>query len=122
MDPSGVLLPPPMSTFAPEVDRLFTLMVIVSGIVASAVIGTMVTFAVRYRRRPGRPARPTRRAGVIWWTWALMPFLLFGYLFHAGVEGALRMATPPGDAITHPRTGTAVELGVRAPRGDPPDE
>src|SRR5438034_363619 len=62
-------LPLKGSTFAGEVDGLFTAILIITGIAFVIVEAGLLWFAVRYRARPGRKALYTHgstRAEVIW--------------------------------------------------------
>ena len=53
MNPSASdQLPPQMSTLAPQVDSLFYFIYYVSLISFVLIVGTMVYYVIKYRRRP----------------------------------------------------------------------
>ena len=56
----GWILPHGSSTFAPEVDRLYYIVLVLTGIVFVLVEVGLVYFAIKYRARPGRKAYYTR--------------------------------------------------------------
>ena len=62
-------LPPAVSTYAPDIDRIFWIILAVTGIVFVAVEVTLIVFLVKYRGREGRKAEyieGNTRAEVIW--------------------------------------------------------
>ncbi len=52
-------LPPPDSSTAPAVDRVFYLVLGICAVFFVAVVATMVYFSVIYRRRPGHESQKT---------------------------------------------------------------
>lgn len=70
------LLPDSASTFAPGIDRLYYVILIITGIVFVASELTLVWFLVRYRHREGRTAdyiHGNTKAEVIW---TAVPFVI----------------------------------------------
>jgi cytochrome c oxidase subunit 2 len=62
-------LPPAASTFAGDIDRIYYLILVVTGLAFVIVEVALLWFAIRYRGRPGRKAHYTHgsaRAEVIW--------------------------------------------------------
>ncbi len=62
-------LPPAVSTYAADIDRIFWIILAVTGIVFVAVEVTLIVFLVKYRGREGRKAEyieGNTRAEVIW--------------------------------------------------------
>ncbi len=65
------LLPPAISTYAADIDRMFWIILAVTGIVFIAVEVTLVAFLIKYRGREGRKAyyiEGNARAEIIWTT------------------------------------------------------
>ncbi len=56
----GWILPHGSSTFAPGIDRLYYIILIITGIVFVLVEAGIIYFALKYRARPGRKAYYTR--------------------------------------------------------------
>lgn len=70
------LLDPSVSTFGPDIDRLYYIILFITGVVFVLTEGLLVYFLVRYRRRPGQRAEyihGSTRAEVIW---TAVPFLI----------------------------------------------
>jgi cytochrome c oxidase subunit II len=83
------------STTANNVDALFIFLVVVSGLM-TMLIFTMVTyFAVRYRRRAGRPAEQIAGSHALEITWSIIPFCVFMAFFGWGAIIYFQERTPP---------------------------
>ena len=98
-------LPPQLSTIAPEVDDMYMFIYWVSVVFFLLIVGFMVYYVVKYRRRPGVKAEPTGHSTLIELVWTLSPLILLAYLFHAGFASFARSAVPPRDAIEVRVTG-----------------
>ncbi len=89
-------LPPPDSTSAPAVDRVFYLVLVVCAVFFLLVVATMVYFAVVYRRRPGHQAQKTvTHNNVLEVTWTVIPMLIVAYIFYAGFSAYMQMQVAP---------------------------
>ena len=65
----GWFLPPGSSTFAPEIDFLYYLILVITGIAFVIVEVGLLYFAFKYRAQPGRKAHYTHgntTAEIIW--------------------------------------------------------
>jgi len=92
-------MPPPVSTVAGHVDWLFYFILGVSTFFFLLIVGLMVVFIVRYRRREGRGAEPsTSHNTALEVTWTAIPVVVVIVIFIFGFKGFLDMATPPGNA------------------------
>jgi cytochrome c oxidase subunit 2 len=94
------LLPPGASTFAGEIDWLYYLILVITGIAFVVVQAALIWFLIRYRARPGRAVRYTHgslRAEVIWTAIPALTVLVLG-LLSAGEWARIkaRDAAPPG--------------------------
>lgn len=80
------LFPEPASTIANGVDRLFLVMIGISGFFAVLIFGLILYFAVRYRRRGDRPRTPPApsRALGLEALWSLGPLALLMGIFVLG--------------------------------------
>ena len=92
-------LPPQMSTLAPQVDSLFYFIYSVSVISFVLIVGVMVFFVIKYRRRPGVKAETTGHNNWLEVAWVVAPMSLLVYLFHAGWQGYLFGAVAPTNAL-----------------------
>src|SRR5258706_4616344 len=66
---SGWLLSPSASTVGPEIDRLYNLVLWITGVVFVLTEAALIWFCLRYRERPGRKADATHgstKAEIIW--------------------------------------------------------
>ena len=92
---------PEASSIAPEVDKLWWLMIGLCGLVAVGVFATMFVFAVRYRHGSDadRSNRHQQSLGVEL-TWTLVPFVMFLGLFVWSLVLFARLHTPPSNAQT----------------------
>lgn len=87
--------PPSVSTFGADIDSLFVLILWITGIIFVLVEGTLIYFAIKYRKSPDRRARHTHgnvRAEVIW---TVIPFVLVIYIAAVSVG--------PWQAIKNPQ-------------------
>lgn len=97
--PQGtVQLPPQLSTIAPEVDAMYYAIYWISVASFVAIVGAMLYFAYKYRRRPGHEAKPAGHATVLEITWTVAPIFLLAWLFHAGFVTYLHGSVAPEDA------------------------
>lgn len=102
------LLPESISTFGPEIDRIYYIILVITGLVFVLTEGLLLWFIFRYRERDGHRAEynhGSMKAEVIW---TLVPFLIvLGIaLMSRGVWADVRDPGPAGD--------DALELRVEA--------
>lgn len=94
------LLPPGVSTYAGDIDRIYYLILVVTGIAFVIVEVALVWFLIQYRGRPGRKAYYTHgsvRAEVIWTAVPAVVVVMIGILsgrVWSQVRG--RDSVPPG--------------------------
>lgn len=70
------ILDPSVSTFGPEIDRLYYIILVITGLIFLLTHVVLVYFLVRYRRREGRKAEyihGSTRAEVVW---TAVPFVI----------------------------------------------
>ncbi len=94
-----VWLPEPITTTAPLIDQLFTLILIITGIAFVLVEGTLLAFLVRYRHRPGRAATYTHGNVLVEIVWTAIPALILVWLaiYSQHIWAKVRGAPPPED-------------------------
>ena len=94
-----VWLPEAVTTTAPEIDRLFYLVLAITGTVFLLVQATLLVFLVRYRERPGRRAGYTHGNVVVEIVWTLIPALILVFLTVRSqqVWATVRGTPPPPD-------------------------
>jgi len=93
----GFWLPEP-ATADPVTDRVFHLILVVSSLLFLLVVGLMVLFVVRYRRRPGRrPQKSAAQNMLLEVTWTVIPVMIVAVIFYQGFAAYMKMQTaPPG--------------------------
>jgi cytochrome c oxidase subunit 2 len=96
----GVLLPVQASSSAASVDRVFWFIFWLAAFFFALVVGLMVLFVVRYRRRAGRdePEASPSHSTPLELTWTLIPLLLVIFIFGWGFKVFLDLNTPPANA------------------------
>ena len=94
------IYPPQASALSGEVDSLALLMLVVSLLIAVSIFILIVTFCVKYRRRPGNEiGQPDHHTTPIEVTWTVIPLLLCMIPFIWGAPLYLTEAQPPADAL-----------------------
>jgi cytochrome c oxidase subunit II len=77
---SGWHLPPEASTYAPQIDSLFMLILWITGIVFFAVEITLIVFLIKYRHREGRRASYVEGNNRLEVIWTIVPALILVFL------------------------------------------
>ncbi|MYF63147.1 MAG: cytochrome c oxidase subunit II [Rhodothermaceae bacterium] len=92
----SIWLPEPASTVAGDVDTLFYFILVTSVILFVGVMGAMVTFAWRYRRRSenDRP-EPVRESKLVEASWIAIPSILVAVVFVWGFRVFLELGIAP---------------------------
>ncbi len=88
-------LPPDGDTIAPMFDHLYEFMVIICSIASILVIGGMIYFALKYRRRPGQKSAYITHNTMLEFLWSFIPFVLFMVAFGWGWYVYFHMRTVP---------------------------
>ncbi|MBK8980575.1 MAG: cytochrome c oxidase subunit II [Planctomycetes bacterium] len=98
-DPLGQL-PTPASTFAEEVDPLFTFLTVISIFFFTLILVVLVYSAIRYRRRrPDQPpASQMTHNTTLEVVWTLIPTVILMVTFAWGLKGNLDQQIVPADA------------------------
>jgi cytochrome c oxidase subunit II len=91
---------PAGSTFAKETDALFMYIGYISLFFFVLVVGAMIIFAYKYRRRPGYQGDSTAlHSTALEITWTVIPTLIVCWMFVRGVDGYIDQMTPPTETI-----------------------
>ncbi|MGB8412567.1 MAG: cytochrome c oxidase subunit II [Candidatus Binatus sp.] len=93
--------PHDISTFGPQIDRLFLLIFWLVLVVWSAVMITMVVFMIRYRARPGRKAEyieGNSRLEIIWTTATAAILIVLAFMSRS-TWADIKEHGPPGDVF-----------------------
>ena len=104
----GWIMPDGASTYAGDIDRLYYMILVITGIALLIVEVALVVFAIRYRARPGRRAHYTHgnmKAEVVWTAVPAVVVVMIGVL-SARVWGEIhrRDGAPPN----------SVPVGIKA--------
>lgn len=91
--------PESASTTAGRVDALYIFLVLVSAIMTVLIFTTLIVFAVKFRKRRGRPAEQIEGSTVLEITWSIIPFAVFMSFFVWGAVIYFQERTPPQDAM-----------------------
>ena len=75
-----VWLPEGITTTAPVIDRLFYIILGITGAMFVLVQATLLVFLIRYRQRPGRPATYTHGNNLVEIIWTIIPSLILIWL------------------------------------------
>lgn len=114
-------LPPAASTYAADIDRIFWIIMIVTGVIFILVEATLVVFLFKYRGREGRKAHyieGNTRAEVIW---TVTPAVLILLLAFASQTVWSKIKNPdrfPPDAIQMAVEAKQFEWNFRYPGPD----
>jgi cytochrome c oxidase subunit 2 len=92
------LWPESASTNAGNVDALYIFLVLVSGIMTALIFTVLTVFAVRFRKRRGRPAEQIEGSTQLELTWSIIPFCVMLAFFVWGAVIYFHQRTPPQDA------------------------
>lgn len=116
--PEGTLqMPPQGSNLAAEVDWLFYFIFWTSVISFVLIIGAMLWFTYKYRRREGHSSTPTGHATVLELFWTFSPLILLWFLFQWGFDGYIKGAIAPANAIEMRVTGKQWAWDFEYPNG-----
>lgn len=101
------LLPFGASTFAPEVDKLFSFIFWISAFFFALIVGLMLLFVIKYRKRPGykKPENAPHHNTWLELTWSGIPLVLVIIMGIWGFQVFLDINTPPAHALEIQVTG-----------------
>ena len=95
-----VWLPKANSTLAPSVDNAWNIVMVVSIAFFFLLMGMMVYFVIRYRRRSDFDITSDRdHNSRLEIAWTVIPLILVAGLFFVGFKGFLFASVPPGEAM-----------------------
>ena len=92
-------MPPEASTTAGSVDRLFYFIFWISVIFFTLIVGLMIIFIFKYRKRDGvrTTSGPTHNTALEL-TWTVIPLILVFIIFYIGFKSFLDVSTTPANA------------------------
>jgi cytochrome c oxidase subunit 2 len=94
-----IQMPAQASTLAPMVDDLYYFIYWVSVVSFVLIVGAMVYFAWRFRRRKGVKSKPPGHHTALELLWTFSPLIVLAYMFHQGFQGFMFMSVPPPNSI-----------------------
>ena len=94
-------LPENVSTYGRDIDWLFHLIYIITGVTFILVAAAMIAFLIMYRDRPGRRARYTHGNTSLEIVWTIVPALILVVLtaLSAPAWSKIKMTRPPSDFV-----------------------
>jgi cytochrome c oxidase subunit 2 len=93
------LWPESASTSSGEVDAIYLTLIAMTIFFSLLIAALVITFAVKYRRKPGVPAANIQGSLRLELTWTIIPFLIVLGFFFWGTRLFLRMSRPPRDVM-----------------------
>ena len=121
---SDYWFPEQASTFAPNVDWLFMFIFWVSLVFFAAIVGVMIHFCIKYRRK-GKEIDPQPSAShntSLEIAWSVGPSILLVVMFWYGAEGFFHMRIPRDDAEEIQVTAARWNWKFTYPDGDSSSE
>ncbi len=104
---------------AVHTDGLFLLILWFSVFFFILLMGLMVYWVIKYRRRPGVPAEPSAsHNGPLEILWTVVPSSAMILMFVFGFEGYMQRVVAPADAIQLDVTGFKWDWKIRYPGGE----
>jgi cytochrome c oxidase subunit 2 len=111
-------LPPQASTYAPEVDRVFNGILLVTAFFCLLIFAGMLYFAVKYRHRPGHEGGESPgHSTALELTWTIIPIIIVLVIFYYGFRGYLDMTVVPPNAYEVTVDGKMWSWGFVYPNG-----
>lgn len=111
------LFPKSASSVSGQVDALYFTLIGVSTFFILLIAAALVVFSVRYRRRPGRRARPLESSVALEVLWTGVPLLLLLGFFGWSAVLFFDMRTPPADGMQFFATGKQWMWKLQHPTG-----
>lgn len=92
----GLYLPPEASVQASGIDLLIHFIMAISILFTLIILGMMLTFAIKYRKRPGhKAAESAGHSTALELTWTIIPTVIVVIIFFFGFRGFLNLIVPP---------------------------
>ena len=111
-------MPPQLSTMAGEIDALFYFVFWVSVVIFVAVMGAMVYFVIRYKRKAPNERTPhVEENRLLELTWIVVPTILVMIVFTWGFQSFLKMNIAPPDAYEIVVRGQKWQWNFEYPNG-----
>jgi cytochrome c oxidase subunit 2 len=102
----GFWMPPQASTVAGRLDAVFYLIYWICVFFFVLIVGIMIVFLIKYRRREGRSAEVTATHNTpLELTWTIIPLILVVAIFYVGLDGYVDMIQAPQNSYEVNVTG-----------------
>lgn len=116
---ASLQLPPQMSTFGADYDYLYNVIYWMSVVSFLLIVGFMLVYTWKYRRRPGLKAQPTGHSTLMEIVWTFSPMIPLAYLFITGFDHYMDMRIAPVDALEIRVIGSQWSWDFIHPNGTP---
>jgi cytochrome c oxidase subunit 2 len=111
-------MPSQSSSLAGEVDWIFYFIYWLSVFFFVLIVGLMIWFVLRYRRRQGQEAQPSpTHHTALELTWTIIPLILVIVIFYIGLKGYVQMRTVPQEPYEVMVTGQSWSWTFDHPNG-----
>lgn len=111
-------MPPQSSSLADEVDWIFYFIYWLSVFFFVLIVGLMVWFVMKYRRRQGQESQPSpTHHTVLELTWTIIPLILVIVIFYIGLKGYVQLRTVPQEPYEVMVTGQSWSWTFDHPNG-----
>lgn len=121
---SSYWFPEQASAFAEKVDFLYMAIFWISTVFFALIVGVMVYFIIKYRRKNGviAPQPSTSHNTAIEILWSVLPSIILVWMFYYGAEGFFDMRVATDDAEEIQVTARKWNWQFTYPNGDVSDE
>lgn len=112
--------PSTASSYAPQVDYLYMWIFVVSAIFFAIIVGAMIYFCIKYRRKNGviDPQPSPSHNTTVEILWSVLPSILLVYMFYAGAVGFFDMRIAKDDSEEIQVTARQWNWAFTYPDGD----
>ena len=112
----------PVSTFGSEIDSIYYVILVITGVIFVLVEGALIVFMLKYRHREGRRAEYSHGHTTLEAVWTIVPFVLVMVIawmsMDVWLEAKIADNHAPGDALPLRVTAKQFEWNVTYPGPD----
>jgi cytochrome c oxidase subunit 2 len=118
----GWFMSEPVSTFGSEIDSIYYVILVITGVIFVLVEVALIAFLIKYRHREGRRAEYSHGHTTLEAVWTIVPFVLVMVIawmsMDVWLEAKIADNHAPGDALPLRVTAKQFEWNVTYPGPD----